>query len=115
MSFFDLFRRRKAPSLSEILRDSPEDWMPDDIAVCINPSGMWVSVTGALAYGPEDGQHLCVQAVALIEGVQFLMFERFPGGKYHADAFVKRRPDERKACTPDFKRKLKRLRPMVDA
>lgn len=113
MSFFDLFRRRKAPTLSDILRDSPETWMPGDIAVCTNEA--WFHFDGSSGYGPVDGQSLPVLAVMLIGGVQFLVFEQFSPKNYHAGCFVKLRPDERKACTPEFKRRLKRLRPKVTA
>ena len=115
MSFFDLFRRRKAPSLTDILPDSPEDWVPGDIAVCVGPLP-WICIDGGAAIGPNEGQSLPVKAILLVDDLQFLIFEAFAPRFYHAAAFVKVRPDERKACDPAFNKLIrKRSRERIDA
>lgn len=86
------------------LPDSPEDWLPGDLAECVGP-GEWKDIkTGEVTAGPELGQVLMVTRVWQLRGVQVLCFARFPTLRFHAAAFVKIQPraDEATAADADF-------------
>lgn len=115
MSFFDLFRRQKPPQTPFRLPDSTDDWKVGDIAICVQQQP-WLTLNGLIVRGPDDGQSLPVFEVVLFGGAQFLIFEQFLPNFYHAAAFVKVRPDERKACDPAFNKLIrKRSRERIDA
>jgi hypothetical protein len=92
-----------------------DDWLSGDLAECIS-GGPWERVTDGqpVEHGPRMCQIFRVAEVVVQDGHLALAFDGLDD-LWLADYFRKIRPNQRQACAPWFKAKMKRLRPTVDA
>jgi hypothetical protein len=101
----------QAPTCNGLEHD---DWRIGDLAQCTMRGEWHRLIDGQPVDGPRFGQVLRVSAVGMFNGWHGLEFEAF-GGTWVAEAFLKIRPQQREACTPEFACMIKSIDRRVEA
>lgn len=96
-------------------RDTADDWQAGDLAVCIDNTPWTDLVTHREVDGPGRGDLRRVAHIAIRFSRVFLKFNGDAKNWWLASCFRKVRPSQDEACSAEFNRQMKRLRPKVDA